>query len=111
MILAWNNHGHYGAVLENIKGCLFLGVPHRGADLAYWAQLPAHIIKYGSLGFTGNPRFLSSLKKSSPEWMQISKLFVHRGTQLNIRTFFETDKLGNMIVSINVSFKPKVCSS
>lgn len=100
MILAWNNNEHYGTVLGSVQGCLFLGVPHRGSDLAYWAQLPAHLIKYGSINFMGNPRFLESLKSNSPEWMRISKLFLHRATKLSIRSFYETNKLGNVIVSL-----------
>ena len=93
MILAWTNNSYYGEVLEKFKGCLFLGVPHRGADLAYWANFPARIIPYASFGFTGNPRFLESLKKNSKDWMRISNDFVPRGAQLHIRSFFEQKNL------------------
>ena len=104
MIIAWTDSDHYGEVLEKVKGCLFLGVPHRGADLAYWANLPAHIVPYVSLGFAGNPRFVDSLKKNSREWVRITNDFVPRSKQLQcIRSFFETDKLGDIIVSLTAS--------
>ncbi|KAG9699739.1 serine carboxypeptidase, partial [Aureobasidium melanogenum] len=98
MIQAWTRNEYYNDILENVKGCLFLGVPHRGADLAYWAKLPAQIIPYISLGFRGNSKLLESLSSKSADWMRISRDFVHRATSLQIRTFYETDRLGNVIV-------------
>ncbi|KAH0170241.1 hypothetical protein KCU67_g2721, partial [Aureobasidium melanogenum] len=98
MIQAWTRNEYYNDILENVKGCLFLGVPHRGADLAYWAKFPAQIIPYLSLGFRGNTKLLESLSSKSADWMRISRDFVHRATSLQIRTFYETDRLGNVIV-------------
>ena len=98
MILAWANSHHYAEILEKVKGCLFLGVPHQGADLAYWADMPARIVPLVTFGFFGNRRFLKSLKKNSKDWMQISRDFVHRSAQLHIRSFFETEKLGDVVV-------------
>lgn len=98
MILAWEKSSFYGALLESIRGIVFLGVPHRGADIAYWASLPANIIKYGSLGFRGSTDFLKSLERNSECWRIISKQFVERGESLKIRTFFETRKMGNTLV-------------
>ncbi|KAH0425280.1 serine carboxypeptidase, partial [Aureobasidium melanogenum] len=98
MIQAWTRNEYYNDILENVKGCLFLGVPHRGADLAYWAKFPAQIIPYLSLGFRGNTKLLESLSSKSADWMRISRDFVYRATSLQIRTFYETDRLGNVIV-------------
>ena len=100
MILAWTNNNQFGEVLGRIKGCLFLGVPHRGADLAYWAAFPARMIPYTSFGFWGNPRLLKSLRKNSEDWMRISNDFVPRARRLEIRSFFETDKFRDVIVSL-----------
>lgn len=98
MILAWANSHHYAEVLEKVKGCLFLSVPHRGADLAYWADVSARIVAPLTLGFAGNRRLLKSLKKNSKDWMRISNDFVHQGARLHFRTFFETRKLGDVVV-------------
>lgn len=100
MILAWERSDHYKNLLQTISGVVFLGVPHRGADVAYWASFPVYLLKYVSLGFCGNTDFLESLKKNSEHWRTISKQFVERGKLLQIRTFFETDKIGNTIVCI-----------
>lgn len=97
---AWNDPATYGSLLEKVFGLVFFGVPHRGADLAYWAGFPASLLDHALLGFGGNRSFLKALQKNSDEWRTISRDFVQRGAQLSsIRTFFETEKLGNILVS------------
>lgn len=98
MILAKQNSDRYGELLEKISGCLFLGVPHRGADLAYWATIPAKIVEHLSMGFLGNTQFIASLRRSSGIWRSISNDLLHRGERIDIRTFYETNKVGNQIV-------------
>jgi hypothetical protein len=101
MNTAWNDPKVYGDLLAQIYGVLFFGVPHRGADIAYWAGLPASLLDHALIGFGGNTSFLNSLKKSSSEWRAISRDFVQRGSELScIRTFFETERLGNLLVCI-----------
>lgn len=98
MILAWERSELYSVLLNSIRGIIFLGVPHRGSDSAYWASLPTSILNYGSLGFVGSTDFLDSLKKNSESWRTITRQFVERGKSLQIRTFFETKKIGNTLV-------------
>ncbi|KAH0346535.1 hypothetical protein KCU81_g3912, partial [Aureobasidium melanogenum] len=98
MIQAWSHSQRYNELLDSVKGCLFLGVPHGGADSAYWANLPAQMIPYVTLGLRGNPRFLRSLESKSADCVRISRDFVHRAVSLRIRTFYETEKLGTIIV-------------
>lgn len=100
MIQAWTNIQRYNELLDSVKGCLFLGVPHGGADSAYWAKFPARMIPYVTFGLRGNPSFLKSLESKSEDCVRISRDFVHRAVSLKIRTFYETEKLGNMIVSV-----------
>jgi len=105
MNTAWNDPEVYGDILAKIYGVLFFGVPHRGADIAYWAGLPASLLNRTLMGFGGNTAFLNALKKSSDEWRTISRDFVKRGSALSsIRTFFETERLGNLLVSQPYSF-------
>jgi hypothetical protein len=74
-------------------------VPHRGADIAYWAGLPANLLDRALVGFGGNTSFLNALKRASPTWRDISIQFVERAAPpLKIRTFFETERLGNILV-------------
>ncbi|KAG9759988.1 hypothetical protein KCU73_g3113, partial [Aureobasidium melanogenum] len=76
MIQAWTRNEYYKDLLESVKG----------------------YVPYLSLGFRGNSKFLESLSSKSADWMRISRDFVHRATSLQIRTFYETDRLGNVIV-------------
>ena len=102
MNTAWNNPVTYGPLLEKIYGLVFFGVPHRGADLAYWAGLPASLLDHALVGFGGNRSFLKALERNSDEWRSISRDFTQRGAGLSsIRTFFETERLGNIWVSLS----------
>ncbi|KAH8745732.1 Alpha/Beta hydrolase protein [Hyaloscypha finlandica] len=88
IITAWNQSNHYGELLQTIRGIVFFGVPHRGADVAYWAGLPASLLDYTLAGFGGNTAFLNALKRSSPTWREISIQFIERAAPpLKIRTF------------------------
>jgi hypothetical protein len=98
--MAWNNPATYGSLLEKVFGLVFFGVPHRGANLAYWAGFPASLLDHALLGFGGNRSFLRALQKNLDKWRTISQDFVQRRAQLSsIQTFFETEKLGNILVS------------
>lgn len=75
------------------------GVPHRGSDIVFWAGLPASLLDKGLAGFNGNTRFLDALKKNSMEWREISEQFIQRADRvLLIRSYFETRRLGNVLV-------------
>jgi hypothetical protein len=75
-----------------------MGVPHRGADLAYWATFAANILQFGQLGLGTNSKFVEALKRSSPTFANISGQFVERAVRLSIRTFHETERMGNQLV-------------
>lgn len=80
-------------------GLYSLEYPHRGADIAFWAGLPATLLDKGLAGFGGNTRFLDALKKNSMEWREISDQFIQRADRvLLIRSYFETKRLGNVLV-------------
>jgi len=97
--LAWNDHEFYKDILEKAKGCLFLGVPHHGAGIANWADHGLQILKAISVGFVGNNNNVRFLKTNSKGWVKISDQFVQRGKGLAFRSFYETQKTGNLIVS------------
>lgn len=75
-----------------------MGVPHRGADLAYWATFAANILQFGQLGLGTNSNFVRALKRSSPTFANISGQFVERAARLSIWTFYETERMGNQLV-------------
>jgi len=99
MILAHERANIYKEILESIRSAVFFGVPHRGADQAYWAEFAAKVVQVSQLGFGTNTNFVRDLKRNSPAFAAISQQFIERGAQLQqIRTFYETEKLLNQLV-------------
>lgn len=93
MNMAWfkigNRFNPYGDMLENVRGLMFFGVPHRGSDIAFCAGLPATLLDKGLVGFGGNTRFLDALMKNSIEWREIAEQFVQRADRvLLIRSYY-----------------------
>src|ERR1700742_5068785 len=87
MILA-HARARYANLLKQIKGSLFLGVPHRGSDNAFWGAFAASLLQKAQLGMGTKTAFLNDLKRNSPHFAQISQEFVERGANLQIRTFY-----------------------
>lgn len=98
LILAHERSSVYGDLLNSVRGSVFFGVPHRGADAAYWADFAANLLKITQWGFGTNTSFVAALKRNSRTLADISQQFVERATRLEIRTFFETEKLYNQLV-------------
>jgi Putative serine esterase (DUF676) len=89
---------HYRNILDNTKGIAFLGVPHRGADAAWWFNFAASSLKGATLGMSTHTALVKDLQKASPTLATISKQFVDRGKSLKIYTFYETRKLSGVVV-------------
>jgi hypothetical protein len=98
LILAHDRSDYYGDLLNCVKAVVFFGVPHRGADLAYWATFASKILQITQPGFATNSNFVKALQKNSPAFGQISEGFIERGDKLKIRTFYETELLYNQLV-------------
>lgn len=99
LIIAYERSNFYGSLLQQVHGIVFMGTPHRGGDLAYWANYLANILKIALLGTRTNPRLLADLQKNSPALADISKQFVERGQKLDILTFFEQERYLGTVVS------------
>jgi hypothetical protein len=98
MIRAHERSSHYADLLQRVRGVVFMGVPHRGSDVAYWAAFAANILQFGQLGFATNPAYVTALRRNSETFAAISTQFVERAVPLSIRTFFETERMGNQLV-------------
>ncbi|KAF3807774.1 Protein SERAC1, partial [Colletotrichum gloeosporioides] len=97
--LARERTNHWRDVQKSTLGLMFFGVPHRGADDAYWGEFASRLLSALSLGTWGNSRFVQGLKRNSPEFSSISRAFVEPGSEIKvIRTFYETKKMGNRII-------------
>lgn len=100
LILAYERSSdtHYRNILDNTKAIAFLGVPHRGADAAWWFSFAASALKGATLGTSTHTALVKDLQNASPTLATISKQFVDRGQPLKIYTFFETRKLYRTVV-------------
>jgi hypothetical protein len=99
MILAHERLKYYGEILDYVRAVVFLGVPHRGSDAAYWATFAAKLLEFGQLGLRGSSNYVAALQRNSLTFANISTQFVERGAPLSIRTFYETERMGNQVVS------------
>lgn len=101
LILANERSDHWKDIATSTVGAMFFGVPHRGADKAYWAALAVRLVRISSLGAIGNNRFLDSLKRNSTEFSKISEAFTQPAARLQkIKSFYETKKIGNDVVCL-----------
>jgi hypothetical protein len=60
------------------------------------------VLKVLSAGMLGNSRHVKALRSNSPIWVKISTDFVERGKDLSFRSFYETEKIGGMLVSFDI---------
>ena len=79
-----------------MKGVIFLGTPHQGTNVAFWANLVARALHTAQLGKGTNPELLGALEADSGTLSCISQEFVELGAKLQIRTFYETEKMDCM---------------
>ncbi|MCJ1472951.1 hypothetical protein MMC13_001600, partial [Lambiella insularis] len=79
-------------------GLMLFGVPHRGSNIAFWGSFGANLLHHAQLGFGTNRNFVEALQKNSRTFADISQQFVERGENLIIRTFFETEMMGNRLI-------------
>jgi len=83
IIDAYNNP-QYAELHKGIKAVVFLGTPHRGADLA--SILDAVL----TVSFSSRT-FVTQLKPNSEAIKSINHNFIHRVSSLKLVSFFETD--------------------
>ncbi|KAL2048275.1 hypothetical protein N7G274_000186 [Stereocaulon virgatum] len=76
----------------------FMGVPHKGSTSAWWGNLAANILNGVSIGTSTNTRLITDLRKNSSNLVKISTQFIHRSQSLRIYTFYETKRLGPVVV-------------
>ena len=97
LIIAHERSSHYGSLLTQVSGMVLFGVPHRGSDVAYWADFAANVLNASKLG--ANANFVHSLKQNSKALSDISQQFIERAANTKmIYTFYELEKLHNILV-------------
>ena len=93
LIIANERSSQYGSLLNSVTAMVLFGVPHRGADTAYWAN----VLNASRLG--ANPNFVKPVQKNSRAFADISQQFIERAAHLKkIYTFYELELLYNTLV-------------
>ena len=96
----------YGDMLRSVQGMMFFGVPHRGADAAFWQEFVDGLIRVSLMG--NNTRTTKSvvgpLQGNSEILADISQQFVQLAAQLHIRTFYEGRKTFGKLVFVPSHF-------
>jgi hypothetical protein len=77
---------------------VFFGVPHHGADLASWGAFAANLLKIIQLGSGTNTNYVEALQSKSKTFGDISRQFIERGAEVQIKTFYETERLFGQLV-------------
>jgi len=72
---------------------VFFGTPHRGSSLAGWSTLLGNIASGVSFGIQTNKRLSKGLESQSQVLLDISKSFIDRARNLQLVSFYETDKM------------------
>lgn len=79
-------------ILECTAGIVFMGTPHAGADIAFWASLAGKLLSTASLGTSTNRRLLDLLRKGSAFLGALSVRFAVENPQLHVLSFYELEK-------------------
>lgn len=98
MIAAHERMAVYSKLRDSVKAFIFLAVPHRGSDHAFWLKYLVDLSKI--LGLSGNTNFVDALRANSETLTAISTQSVERiqSDKISIKTFFETDRIRNLMV-------------
>jgi hypothetical protein len=83
LINAHNYTERYNYIIENIIGIIFLGTPHRGADLA-------DVLNAVFTVSFSNRKFVMDLTSTSQTIKEINRLFKARAEQLELVSFWES---------------------
>jgi len=91
-LIICHNDGHYRHLLEKFHGVVFMGTPHGGSDIAFWASYAGNLINAVSLGTRTNKDLLRVLRKDSAFLGSLSQKFILQSKFMHILSFYETEK-------------------
>ncbi|KAK0707113.1 Alpha/Beta hydrolase protein, partial [Lasiosphaeria miniovina] len=75
-----------------LKGVVFMGTPHAGSGVAFWASLAGTLLSTASLGTSTNKDLLKLLCSDSAFLDNLSRKFAAENPQLPILSFYELEK-------------------
>lgn len=80
-------------IIKWISGVVFMGTPHAGSGVAFWASLAVKLLHTASLGTTTNKGLLKLLCRDSKFLEGLSRRFVVENPLLRILSFYELEKV------------------
>ena len=83
-VIQAHNNPDYAAIYQDIKAIVFIGKPHRGADLAKKLNLIL------TISFSARS-FVNELRPDSHALKGINRDFIYRAPELKLISFFETE--------------------
>ncbi|KAI8623314.1 hypothetical protein F5Y19DRAFT_459002 [Xylariaceae sp. FL1651] len=92
-IVKAHENDRFQSLKASIRGIMFFGTPHKGSSLATWGKMLAKIGSVASFGTVINTGLSKALEHQSDVLLEISKSFVHRAKDLQIFSFYETDRM------------------
>ena len=95
MIIAHERQARYTDIFQAVRGIVFMGTPHRGADVAYWGSTLGKMIKLPLLSIV-KTNLLEDLQAKSKVLGEIYSQFVERGKDIGIFTYFERVKTAGL---------------
>jgi hypothetical protein len=82
----------YKELLASVDGVIFFGTPHQGSELANFADILLNVL--AASGLTRRHKLIRALKRNSDCLFEISAGFVELAQNMQIRTFYETERIG-----------------
>ena len=79
-------------IIKWLSGVVFMGTPHAGSGVAFWASLAGKLLNTASLGTSTNKGLLELLCRDSRFLEGLSRRFAVENPQLRILTFYELEK-------------------
>lgn len=90
IVTALEQQHRYGDILTCTRGIVFLGTPHKGAQLADWTRYSRDIIDVAPFGpSVVRKTLLKDLETNSKSLKRISDSFQHRALSIKIASFYE----------------------
>ena len=90
IILAHEQEHRYGDILTCTRGLVFLGTPHKGAELARWTRYSRDIIEIAPFGSpVVRKTLLKDLEDNSELLKGISDSFRPRAQTIKVASFYE----------------------
>ena len=91
IILAHEDSDTYHDLQDAVKGVVFMGTPHRGSQIATFAQIAANILNSLMPGNTIKRPLMRALSTNSRELEEINRSFVPRCSSLELASFYEAE--------------------